>query len=330
MPSSSRVAPAGRRTAGAGRRRRRRLLHVSLATLATGAFAFGVSVGHDGQPASRAPGAAVVTFKAVGRTVLRVDLSDQRSAAEGRVALIAAARRSLRSRLAVRRGRARIVYRLNVAAALQTAVALAGSGGRVEVPATPVSARVQAPVIGQRLRNNCESAALAILLATRGVTAEQLELQRQLPRSGPLDPQQRSDTTVWGDPRLGYVGRVDGGGSAGGFGVYQGPVRAVAARHGVKLKDITGASVESVRTRLLAGEAVMVWIGLDAGPYGRWRSPEGRPVEVNFNEHTVVLTGARRDGSFDVVNPLEGTAELWSAARLAAAWTLLDRRALST
>ena len=54
----------------------------------------------------------------------------------------------------------------------------------------------------------------------------------------------------------------------------------------------------------------MAWVGLSDGPYGRWRSPRGRTIQVNFGEHTVVLKGIRADGSIRVVNPLEGTREL--------------------
>ncbi len=135
---------------------------------------------------------------------------------------------------------------------------------------------------------------------------------------------------MWGDPELGFVGRPDGGGTAGGFGVYPGPVAAVAKRNGRALSDLTRASPKRVYRRLLEGRAVMAWVGLSEGPYDTWRSPRGRSVRVNFGEHTVVLAGIRRDGSLRVVNPLQGTAEVWSRAKFEAMWALLGRRALST
>ena len=49
-----------------------------------------------------------------------------------------------------------------------------------------MTSRIEAPVIAQKLRNNCETAGLSVLLATRGVRAGQLDLQNDLPRSGPI------------------------------------------------------------------------------------------------------------------------------------------------
>ena len=56
----------------------------------------------------------------------------------------------------------------------------------VQVVRRPVTSRIEAPVIAQKLRNNCETAGLSVLLATRGVRAGQLDLQNDLPRSGPI------------------------------------------------------------------------------------------------------------------------------------------------
>jgi uncharacterized protein YvpB len=166
-----------------------------------------------------------------------------------------------------------------------------------------------------------------MLAAATGVRADQLRLQAELPRSAPLDPQERDGATIWGDPELGFVGRPDGGGPAGGFGVYTGPIMRVAARHDLRLvrpaRDAT-ALYEAV----LAGHPVMAWVGLSAGPYGSWRSAGGRPIRVNFGEHAVVLVGMRQDGTLEVVNPLTGRRELWPRARFETMWSRLAHRAL--
>lgn len=226
------------------------------------------------------------------------------------------------------RGRATTVYQLDLVASAARGVALGSAGGALEVVRRPLSTVVRAPLLQQRLRNNCESAALSILLASLGRPVDQLRIQRALRTSGPLDPAGSGATRVWGDPNLGFVGRADGGGTAGGFGVYPGPVRDVAARFGRQLRVVTGESILKLRSQLLAGRPAMLWIGLSAGPYGSWRSPQGRKVQVNFGEHTVVIYGVRRDGSFLVSNPLQGTREVWSASRLATLWQRLGRRAL--
>lgn len=184
------------------------------------------------------------------------------------------------------------------------------------------------PLVKQVYRNNCETAALSMLLGSANRPVDQRTLQRQLPRSGPLDPVVRADGAwLWGAPDEGFVGRPRGGGTAGGFGVYQGPIRRLAARYGVRLADLSRAPLDAVLARLRRGRPVMAWIGLSEGPYRRWYTPAGRLISVNFGEHTVVLTGMR--GSTILVNdPLSGSRLEWSVAEFARRWDLLGRRAL--
>lgn len=231
-----------------------------------------------------------------------------------------------------RRGGSTIVLRTD-RRALRVAVrrAVAGGGGTIELPERPVAASTPLPVLRQALRNNCETAALSMLLAARGVKAAQLNLQRALPRSGPLDPalDASGNPVSWGDPQVGFVGRPDGGGQSGGYGVYERPVSALARRRGVRLVDISGSSADRVYRRLLAGRPVMVWVGLSDGPYATWRTPNGRPVTGNFGEHTVVLTGVE-GGYVDLNDPLVGQRTSWTRERFERMWQRLGRRALST
>lgn len=242
--------------------------------------------------------------------------------------------RALRRRLprveTLRRGRARITVRVARRRAIRDALALGLQGGTVALGDRTLSSTVRAPVIRQRLRNNCESAALQVLLAATGVRVDQLRLQREFPKDGPIDPQGVGSERIWGDPDVGYVGRPEGGGVAGGFGIYPGPVAKLARKHGRALDDLSGARAAAVYARLRQGRAVMAWIGLSEGPYGEWRSPRGRRVRVNFGEHTVVLHGVRADGLIRVVNPLQGTRELWTTEQFETMWARLGNRALAT
>ena len=229
---------------------------------------------------------------------------------------------------AVRRGTATITVRYDRAAVIRRASLLNG-GGVVRTPARPIGVEIRAPVIRQAQRNTCESAALEILTAAAGRRIDQDRLQAAFPVSGPPDPAGAGPDRMWGDPDEGYVGRADGGGTDGGFGVYPPPVIATAARFGVTLDDLSGASPASIYSRLLSGRAVMAWVGLSDGPFASWLSPSGRRIDVNFGEHTIVLDGIRPDGQLLVSNPLEGTRELWSKSRFEAGWELLGRRAVS-
>jgi uncharacterized protein YvpB len=275
--------------------------------------------------------AGVVEVRAAARPLLEVPvarLTPPGPLEERR--LRALLRRTLPPTLTLVRKRARITYRYDAEVTATRVVAAARDGSTVQAARVPVASVIRAPVVRQAQRNTCESAALEVLLATTGRGVDQRRLQAALPRSGPLDPRGSGPDRVWGDPDRGYVGRPDGGGVAGGFGVYQGPVRATAARFGVRLHALAGRSPQDVYDSLLAGHAVMAWVGLSQGPFGTWRSPQGRNLKVNFGEHTVVLHGLRRDGRLMVSNPLQGTRELWTRESFETMWQLLGRRALTT
>lgn len=207
--------------------------------------------------------------------------------------------------------------------------ALAAHATRVEVPVVPLRSRIALRPVRQVFHNDCEAASLSMLLAAGGVHAGQLELQARLPRSGPLDPEPVAGNRLfrWGDPERGFVGRPAGGGTEGGFGVYEPPIRALAARYGVRLLDLRGRGIAAVRAAVLAGHPVLAWVGLASGPYLSWLTPSGREITVNLNEHAVVLVGAGRRYVL-VNNPLTGVRERWTDALFSYRWRLLGRRAL--
>lgn len=247
-----------------------------------------------------------------------------------RPALIAAAaRQRLPPAVTLTRGAVRVTYALDVAATARRAIRSGPEGLALRAVRYPISVAIAAPVITQGLRNDCEATALSVLLATTGATVDQLELQRELPLSGPLDPRETPAGRVWGDPEAGFVGRVGGGGSTGGFGVYAGPISRIASRHGLKVRDLTGSSVDAIYARLLAGHAVMAWVALSNGPYASWRSPQGKRIHVDLGEHTVVLTGLH-GVHLSVDDPLTGSMQTWSRSDFKSRWEALGRRALSS
>jgi uncharacterized protein YvpB len=230
----------------------------------------------------------------------------------------------------LRRGLARIGYAIPPHRARRIVRrALAAHAARVDVPAVPLWSTIELRAVRQVLHNDCEATSLSMLLAAAGVRAGQLELQKRLPRSGPLDPEPVAGSSLfrWGDPERGFVGRPEGGGAEGGFGVYEPPVRALAARFGVHLVDLHRRSEATVRAAVLAGHPVLAWVGLAAGPYLSWLIPSGREITVNLDEHAVVLVGAGR-GYVLVNNPLTGVRERWSETLFSYRWRLLGRRAL--
>jgi uncharacterized protein YvpB len=233
-------------------------------------------------------------------------------------------------RIEVRLGRAtRVLIVPGPLARSRVRQALARNVAFEDVPVVPLRTTIALRPVRQVLHNDCESTALSMLLAAAGVRAGQLELQDRLPQSGPLDPEPVAGSTLfrWGDPERGFVGRPAGGGTEGGFGVYEPPIRALAGRYGVHLVDLHGRSLAVVRHAVLAGHPVLAWVGLADGPFLRWLTPSGREITVNLNEHAVTLVGTG-PGYVLVNNPLTGRRERWSDELFSYRWKLLGRRAL--
>lgn len=231
----------------------------------------------------------------------------------------------------VRRGRTVIHLRTDRRALSREVLRAAHrGGGRVAVPERPTAASTRVPLVRQALRDNCETASLSMILAFRGRTISQLTLQSEVKHSKPLDPLVAPDgSEEWGDPNDGFVGRADGGGPAGGYGVYQRPIEALARRHEVDLRDLTGTSPAAVYRALLTGHPVMAWVALSEGPFATWQTPGGRTVQANYGEHAIVLTGVG-PRTVSLNDPLSGRRLSWTKTEFERMWTALGRRALST
>ena len=307
--------------------RRRRL--AALTALAVVAIAVGIAIAHSGgrgaTPAPTPTPPAIVEVKLGGKTIAHSTV-DRLNRPAARTQILSA----LPARRVDHADKAEVTYVVDRAAAASAlARAVKHGGGTVTVGERPIAAQIEVPLIKQTLQDDCEATALSMVLGFAGRPAGQLTLQHQVAAAKPLDPQvgPRGEE-VWGDPSLGFVGRADGGGPAGGFGVYQGPIRALAARHGLAMKDLTGDAPGRIYAALLAGRPVLAWVALSAGPYATWTSPAGRPIEVNYGEHAVVLTGVKGD-VVQVNDPLSGLRLSWTKAQFEQMWAGLGHRALS-
>lgn len=303
--------------------RSRALWLALIAIAAVSAVAGALSASSAEQPPATAGSVRVVRLLG-GPRPLQFDLPAT-AAAVRREVLAAVPRQAT-----VRRGRAAITYRYDRAITVRRVQhAASHGGGVVRVPRRAISSDMAVTILRQAQRNTCESAALSMLLQAAGVRAGQRVLQARLPRSGSLDPIARDGARVWGDPERGFVGRANGGGTAGGFGVYPPPVAALARTYLPSAKNLTGVSARTLYARVRAGRPVMAWLGLSEGPYASWSTPSGRRITVNLNEHTVVLVGITASGMLRVADPLDGTAQLVSRAAFETMWQRLGRRAVT-
>ncbi len=305
---------------------RRRRLAALAALLAVAGVVIAVLVGGSATspPAPAAP--SFVRVQLGGSTLARQRVSELR-----RPESVAALLKSVPATRTAHGASAAITYRVDRAAAAEAVEgAVRRGGGTVKIAERPVASSIQVPLIKQVLQNDCEVTALAMVLAYSGHHVGQLALQRQVAHSPPLDPTAAADgSEVWGDPSEGFVGRADGGGPGGGFGVYQGPIRALAGRHGVALRELSGPRPGALYAALLEGRPVIAWVALANGPFAEWTSPAGAKVRVNYGEHALVLTGVDRE-TVQINDPLSGMRLAWPKAQFEQMWAGLGHRALTT
>ncbi|MFF9647061.1 C39 family peptidase [Kitasatospora aureofaciens] len=189
-------------------------------------------------------------------------------------------------------------------AVLTTAVLAAGTG-----PALGAPEAASVPYYGQQLNDDCEAAALRMVLAARGVQAndqqilDRIGVDREHPEFGHSGPRS-------GDPYRAFVGDPDGSETDGsGYGVYSPPVAAAARSYGLTvLQDGEGVSVQQLKDQLAAGHPAIVWVDylwrhLASTPYTAY---DGRSVPyAGPAEHTVVVTGFG-GGRVSVNDPARG------------------------
>lgn len=225
-----------------------------------------------------------------------------------------------RRRFSGRWARGRLAWRGADAGLLAEAV----RGGADRVRLAPVIREIalELPVIRQAYRNNCETAALSMALRGR---VNQRRLQRLLRIDTPLDPLEGPEGRIWGDPSRGFVGRAAGG----GFGVYEGPLAELGARFDSGTEAVRVQSFDEVIRLVRDGRPVVLWAALGSSSPINWRTVQGKVIEADLAEHTVVLAGLNGRGVV-VHDPWTGRVTVESESALAARWRVLGRRAVAT
>ncbi|WP_037603723.1 C39 family peptidase [Streptacidiphilus rugosus] len=165
---------------------------------------------------------------------------------------------------------------------------------------TRVAAAAEAmPWFHQQLRSDCEAAALRMVLAARGVTAEDLGI---LSRIGVdrVHPEFGHSGLRSGDPFRAFVGDPNGSEHKGtGYGVYAPPVARAARSYGLTvLAEGGGLTPAQLRVLIAAGHLAVIWTDF------RWqyhkvhwyRAWDGNSVPyAGPVEHAVTVTGFSGD-----------------------------------
>lgn len=208
------------------------------------------------------------------------------------------------------------------ASLVRRVVAAAASGSRsIAMPQAVARVTLVAPAVRQRYRNDCEAAALAIALRD---ASGQEGLQRALPRAEPREARNTSRGLVWGDPEIGFVGDVEGG----GYGVYDLPLLAVARQRDSGAENLTGRPLATMLAALRDGHPIVAWVTLGISRPFAWHTQSGGVVHANRAEHAIALTGWSRS-LIEYVDPWDGRSKTLAVADLAARWLPLGRRAVA-
>ena len=195
-------------------------------------------------------------------------------------------------------------YRAVVGAALAASAVLG-----LTAPAQALDKRMHVPLYRQQLHNDCEAAALRMLLAYRGHPRTDAQLLRQIgvdrrhPRFGVSGPHS-------GDPYRTFVGDPNGSETRGtGYGVYYPRIAAAARADGVKVLFAgEGYTPAKLYKQLAAGHPAVVWIDYlwRARPNHPYRAWDGRKIRyAGPAEHAIAVVGVTTNGVY-VNDPARG------------------------
>lgn len=211
----------------------------------------------------------------------------------------------------------------------------------LSVPETVHIAHV--PEIDQlpQLKNGCEVTSLAMLLRYAGFSVSKMTLAAQIKRDRAPLVGTPTHILSWGDPNIGFVGSMSG--RSIGYGVYHGPIFALAQRYFRMRKkkneyavDLTGEPFSVLEHYLSQDRPVEVITNSHFIPEsqatGFWvtyRGPRGEKVTINWDEHAVLLVGYSPSDVF-INNPLTGQSdEAVPKEDFIEAWVQMGSQAIS-
>jgi uncharacterized protein YvpB len=168
------------------------------------------------------------------------------------------------------------------------------SAGHLNVCLNETAVYLNAPAIHQNMPLDCESAALAVALQTKGLPVTQAWVFAELPKQPQQAVISAGRPAAWGDPYAAFVGNVYGSESNySGYGVYYPPIVAAAERAGIIATGRTGWTTIQIEMQIKLGHPVIVWINYNFG-YSRtssWKAWDGRVIPYTTQEHTVTVIG---------------------------------------
>ncbi len=183
------------------------------------------------------------------------------------------------------------------------------------------SAKLAIPFFRQQYAGSCTAAALRMILAYRGTSADDMSIVQQMgynprPRDNSTDP------ATWDDPQQMFVGDINGSIIAGtGAGPDAPPVAKAARAYGRSASAVTGIGSGWIAQQVYAGNPVIMFGAFRATGMTSWQTPSGRTATMNLTGHATTVIGVKGEPSaplgFWVHDPMNGAA-YWSVAAVEA------------
>ena len=176
------------------------------------------------------------------------------------------------------------------------------------------------PEYQQQYAGSCTAASLRMILASRGIQANDREI---VGRMGYSPHPYNKKTGVWDDPQQMFVGKIDGSiRDRTGAGPDAPPVAKAAQSYGLSAQAVRGIGVNWVAEQIYAGHPVISFGAFSSGAqYVEWKTPTGAKAKMHITGHARTVTGVvgepDRPLGFWVNDPLYGR-QYWSAGELAA------------
>lgn len=172
---------------------------------------------------------------------------------------------------------------------------------------------------------SCEVANLKMVLAYRGISVTEGQLLADIGYDDTLK-RYEDGQMIWGDPHEAFVGNVDGKMMQDGYGVYWGPIAAVADKYR-NARVITNSTATQLARYISQGHPVIAWSYMGNGKTYQWRTPAGRLINGIYSEHPVVVRGFKGTADdpegFFVVNPIYGYQYL-TTSYFMSHWAVFD------
>jgi uncharacterized protein YvpB len=196
-------------------------------------------------------------------------------------------------------------------------------GALAKLVDTPISGRkLNVHFKHQEHSLSCEASALTMVLNFHGVKVEEKDIIKKMP----IDKTTKTKK-VWGDPDIGFVGKVDGVSMKTGYGIHWRAMAKIAS-HWKKAKSFENSSLKFLISNILKSRPTIIWVYDGKGTPVYWQTPQGKKVRAIEDEHTVIVYGFEgmnlNPTGFYIMDPEHGPT-FWDIDKINKLWESSNR-----